>query len=80
MFNQGLSLDQAPPISIPFRFFLSAPIFGVLLGFVFLFSPYLDITNQYTPIAIASVHLFTLGYCSAKTSAFIYYSPLQCKD
>lgn len=64
MFNQGLSLDQAPPISIPFRFFLSAPIFGVLLGLVFLFTPFSDITNQYAPITIGVVHLFTLGILS----------------
>ena len=64
MFNRGLSLDQAPPISIPFRFFLSAPIFGVLLGFVFLFTPFFDILNQYSPITIGVVHLFTLGILS----------------
>ena len=64
MFNQGLSLDQAPPISIPFRFFLSAPIFGVLLGLLILFSSSLEITNQYSSIAIAAVHLFTLGILS----------------
>jgi hypothetical protein len=33
MFSQGgLSLDQAPPISVVFRFFVTASIFGVLLG------------------------------------------------
>ena len=25
-----LSLDQAPPLSVPVRFFLSAPVFGVM--------------------------------------------------
>ncbi|MBU3015374.1 hypothetical protein KO488_11440 [Poseidonibacter lekithochrous] len=64
MFNQGLSLDQAPPISVPIKFFLSAPIFGVLLGLLFLFSPFLEISNQYSYIAIAAVHLFTLGILS----------------
>ncbi len=33
MFSQnGLSLDQAPPISVVFRFFLSGSIFGILAG------------------------------------------------
>jgi hypothetical protein len=33
MFNQGgLSLEQAPPISVVLRFFVTASIFGVLLG------------------------------------------------
>lgn len=61
MFSQGLSLDQAPPISIPFRFFVTAPIFGVLLGLVFLFFPLELLTNRYSNIAIGAVHLFTLG-------------------
>lgn len=61
MFNKGLSLDQAPPISIPFRFFMTAPIFGILLGLVFFFSPFETISNQYSSLAIGAVHIFTLG-------------------
>ena len=61
MFNQGLSLNQAPPASIPFRFFLTAPLFGILIGLVFFFYPLESITDQYSPVAIAVVHLFTLG-------------------
>ena len=64
MFNQGLSLDQAPPVSVPFRFFLTAPIFGILLGVLFLFSSFDDIANTYTPLSIAAIHLFTLGVLS----------------
>jgi len=30
MRSSGLSLDQAPPEDIPFRFFLTAPVFGLL--------------------------------------------------
>ena len=64
MFNQGLSLDQAPPISVPFRFFLSAPIFGVLMAFVFFFGPFNEVSNQYSHFTIGLVHLFTLGILS----------------
>ena len=64
MFNQGLSLDQAPPISVPFRFFLTAPLFGILIGIFFFFSPFEVISNQYSPEAIGAVHLFTLGILS----------------
>ena len=64
MFNQGLSLDQAPPISVPFRFFLSAPIFGVLMAFVFFFVPFNEVSNQYSHFTIGLVHLFTLGILS----------------
>lgn len=61
MFNQGLSLDQAPPISVPFRFFITAPLFGILLGCIFFYFPIELITNRFTHIAIGAVHLFTLG-------------------
>ena len=64
MFNQGLSLDQAPPISVPFRFFLTAPIFGVVISFVFLFTPFSETSNQYSHFTIGLVHLFTLGILS----------------
>ena len=64
MFNQGLSLDQAPPVSVPFRFFLTAPVFGILLGIVFFISPFETISNQYSSLAIGAVHLFTLGILS----------------
>ena len=64
MFNQGLSLDQAPPIGVPFRFFLTAPIFGVVISFIFLFIPFSETSNQYSHFTIGLVHLFTLGILS----------------
>ena len=64
MFNKGLSLEQAPPVGVPFRFFLSAPLFGVLISLVFLFTPFNEISNQYSHFAIGVVHLFTLGILS----------------
>lgn len=64
MFNQGLSLDQAPPLSVPFRFFITAPLFGILLGLVFFFFPTDLIINRYSSVAIGVIHLFTLGILS----------------
>ena len=64
MFNQGLSLDQAPPISVPFRFFLTAPIFAMLIGVMFLIYPAELITNRFSSETIAMVHMFTLGVLS----------------
>ncbi|MFA7084008.1 MAG: hypothetical protein WC141_05670 [Arcobacteraceae bacterium] len=64
MFNQGLSLDQAPPIGVPYRFFITAPIFGILLGLVFFFFPVDLIINRYSSVAIGVIHLFTLGMLS----------------
>lgn len=64
MFNEGLSLDQAPPISVPFRFFLTAPIFAILIGALILYSDASLILNRYSELSIALVHLFTLGILS----------------
>ncbi len=58
---QGLSKDQAPPISVPFRFFLTAPLFGILISFILLIYPIEEVFNQYSPVAVGLVHLFTLG-------------------
>ena len=33
-----LSYDQSPPIAAPFRFFLTAPLFGVLAGLLLIWS------------------------------------------
>jgi len=64
MFNKGLSLDQAPPISVPFRFFLTAPIFAIIIGVLIFFNDANLILNRYSEISIAIVHLFTLGILS----------------
>ena len=60
MFN-GLSTDQAPPISVPFRFFLTAPIFAIIIGIIFFIYPIESIFNRYSNVAISLIHLFTLG-------------------
>lgn len=64
MFNEGLSLDQAPPISVPFRFFITAPIFAIIIGALIIFNDSSLIMNRYSEITIAIVHLFTLGVLS----------------
>ena len=33
--QSGLSFDQAPPISVPFRFFLTAPLFLLAAAVLF---------------------------------------------
>jgi hypothetical protein len=61
---QGLSTEQAPPISVPFRFFITAPIFGILIGLIIFNSPMDAILNKFSPEAIGLTHLFTLGILS----------------
>lgn len=57
----NLSLDQAPPISIPFRFFLTAPLFGLVAGLLLLvYGPALFLT-RWSPMTLGLTHLITLG-------------------
>jgi len=59
---QGLSLDQAPPLSVPLRFFLTAPLFAILGGLhLALFGADL-LDTVYSGPVIAWVHLWTLGW------------------
>jgi hypothetical protein len=58
----GLTLDSLPPIHIPFRFFLTAPWFGILAAMVLLFSGPVLWTSHWNPVLIGLTHLFTLGF------------------
>lgn len=57
-----LSLEQAPPISVPFRFFLLAPLFGALAGLLVLVAGPEMLVNRWSPAVLAFTHLWTLGF------------------
>jgi len=57
----GLSLDQAPPISIPLRFFLVAPLFAIIAA-VLLFVSGVENFSRFAPEVIAATHLITIGF------------------
>ncbi|ADR32683.1 hypothetical protein Sulku_0015 [Sulfuricurvum kujiense DSM 16994] len=59
MYN-GLSLDQAPPISAVMRFFLTVPLFGILLSLSIFFHPEAVLTPAH-PISLAVIHMMFLG-------------------
>ena len=61
MFSQnGLSLDQAPPLSVVFRFFFSGSLFGILAGFLLLFFGTNVFQADHTA-AVILTHTLTLG-------------------
>jgi len=60
----GLSVDQAPPIWAPLRFFLTAPLFGVLAGILILFSTSDALSSRYALESIAVTHTLTIGFLS----------------
>ncbi|VAX06084.1 Putative transmembrane protein [hydrothermal vent metagenome] len=60
--KSNLSLEQAPPISVPFRFFLTAPIFGLLAALLLMVYGPDAMTNRWAPVTLALTHLITLGF------------------
>lgn len=59
-----LSLQQAPELSTPFRFFTTAPLFLVLAGIILLLSGPEALTGRWTPGILALTHSLTLGFIS----------------
>lgn len=59
MYN-GLSLDQAPPISAVMRFFLTVPVFGILLSLTVFLNPQSVLTPAH-PLSLAVIHMMVLG-------------------
>lgn len=57
-----LSFDQAPPLSAPLRFFLTAPLFALLAGGLLLWSGPELLASRWTAPALALTHLITVGF------------------
>ena len=60
----GLSLKQAPPISVPFRFILSAPLFLLLAALALLAAGPDALESRWSQPLLGITHLITLGYMS----------------
>jgi hypothetical protein len=58
----GLSFNALPPIDLPFRFFLTAPIFIILCALLILFSGETLWVTRWQPDMLALIHGFTLGF------------------
>ena len=57
-----LLYDRAPPLAAPLRFFLTAPVFGILAGVLLLRSGADVFASRWTPAALALTHLVTAGF------------------
>lgn len=57
-----LSLQQSPPLSVPARFFLTAPVFGILAALILLFNGKDLLLSRWTPGMLAATHCLTLGF------------------
>ena len=57
----GLSFEQAPPFSLPLRFFLTAPLFLLAAAVLIVLAPD-ALASRWTPQALALTHALTLGF------------------
>lgn len=57
----GLSFEQAPPFSLPLRFFLTAPLFLLAAALLIVLDP-ASLASRWTPQALALTHALTLGF------------------
>lgn len=57
----ALRIDELPPMRVPLRFYLTAPVFGVLAGLTLLVGGEQVFVSRWMPAALAMTHLLTLG-------------------
>lgn len=62
MKQSQLVLSQTPPFSAPLRFFMTAPLFGVLAAVQMLFLDGDHFSNRWSVGMLAYTHLLVLGY------------------
>lgn len=58
----SLSYEQAPPFSLPLRFFLSAPLFAAAAGGLLLWQGEAVFASRWMPATLAITHLITVGF------------------
>lgn len=75
--HPNLSFDQAPPISVPYRFFLAAPWFGVFAGLLLAWTGGDALGSRWTTEALALVHLIAVGFMlQAMSGAMFQFIPV----
>lgn len=62
MSASDLRLDQAPPFTVPLRFFLTAPWFALLAAALLAWHGPEALASRWSPTTLALTHLFTLGF------------------
>jgi hypothetical protein len=58
----ALSMEQAPPQTVPLRFLLTAPWFAAAAGALLLWGGPQAIASRWTGVVLAATHLLTLGF------------------
>jgi hypothetical protein len=75
--HPDLSFEQAPPILVPYRFFLTAPWFGFLAGLLLVWADDDVVTSRWTTTSLAVTHLFAVGFMlQAMVGAILQFVPV----
>ncbi|MDM8564904.1 hypothetical protein QUF74_04560 [Candidatus Halobeggiatoa sp. HSG11] len=64
MNTANLALRQTPPLSVPVRFFITAPLFGILASLFLIYTGPTILSSRWGLNALAITHLLTLGFVS----------------
>jgi len=72
MIGKGLNLDQAPPLDLPMRYFLTAPLFGMGAGLLLMVEGAILLESPWAPHTVALTHLLTLGVISMVMVGALY--------
>ena len=73
----GLSFNALPPIDLPFRFFISAPLFIIACALLILFSGEALWLSRWQANMLALTHGFTLGFLTMVMMGHYYnFCPL----
>jgi len=62
MNRRGLSFDSMPALMAPFRFFVTAPVFGIVVALLFLAAEPSELASRWTNLLLAVTHGITLGF------------------
>ena len=75
--HPDLSFEQAPPVSVPYRFFLAAPWFGVAAGLLLAWLGEGAWASRWSPGTLALTHLLVVGYMlQAMAGALFQFVPV----
>jgi hypothetical protein len=72
MQTEVLRLDQAPPLSIPLSFFLTAPLAVATAGGLLLWNGSLLFLSHWLPLTLGLTHLCTLGFLTMVMMGALY--------
>lgn len=75
--HPNLSFEQAPPLSVPLRFFLTAPLFGMAAGLLLFYMGGGMLASRWMPGALAATHLLVVGFMlQAMCGALLQFIPV----